>query len=155
MKHIRKFNENVDIVNEGIKDKLTKGLAALSLLVASCQSITPQEKEKLKNEIEVLDKQQKEKTSSISYYDGQILSKSEQVKNLETKLGILKSGKKPTYILTLKFQEHKMELSLDRISFEFDIPVDEEFYNESQIGEELGEGSRSFSIGDFFTTESI
>ena len=94
-----------------------------------------------------LDKQQKEKTSSISYYDGQILSKSEQVKNLETKLGILKSGKKPTYILTLKFQEHKMELSLDRISFEFDIPVDEEFYNESQIGEELWEGSRSFSIG--------
>ena len=37
--------------------------------------------------------------------------------------------------------------SVDRIDFEFEIPVDEEFYNESQIGRELGEGSRSFSFG--------
>ena len=39
-----------------------------------------------------------------------------------------------------------MELSLDRISFDFEIPVDEEFYNESKIGKKLGEGSRSFKF---------
>jgi hypothetical protein len=39
-----------------------------------------------------------------------------------------------------------MEFSLDRISFSFDVPVDEQFHKESEVGTRLGYGSRSFSL---------
>ena len=150
---MKKFSE-LQPQNEGLKDKLIGGLAALSMMISSCQSITPEEKARLQKEIEVLNKQEEHGKEMSNYYDSQLNSLRGQKDKLESdineakkKLGILQSGKTPKYILKLEFQEHKMELSVDRIDFEFEIPVDEEFYNESQIGRELGEGSRSFSFG--------
>lgn len=61
-------------------------------------------------------------------------------------LNILEKGRRPIYILKLRFQEHKMELSFDRISFEFEVPVDEKFYHDVKVGEKLANGSRTFSL---------
>jgi hypothetical protein len=154
---MNKFNnlliEN-NLQNEGVKDKIVGALFGLSALVSSCESITPEEKQRLKSEIEILAKQEQQDRKMADYYGTQVQQKQEmvrkldeEVKNLETKLGILKKGKKPRYILELHFQEHKMEISIDRIRFDFEIPVDEEFYNESEVGKELGSGSRVFSFG--------
>lgn len=149
---MKKFSQ-LEPHNEGIKSKLIGGLAALSMMISSCQSISPEEKARLTTEIESLNKQESQEKNMVTYYDSQIESlknqKDElenQIKESKIKLGILKSGKQPKYILKLRFQEHKMELSLDRIKFEFEIPVDEEFYKESVIGKKLGEGSRAWSF---------
>jgi hypothetical protein len=151
MKYLKKYNDNV---NEALMDKIASGLIGLSMMVSSCDSITPEEKQRLQTEIESLSKQEQQDRKMVNYYDAQVQQKQEkvsdldeQVKHLETKLGILKKGKKPRYVLELHFQEHKMEISLDRIDFDFEIPVDEQFYNESEIGKELGSGSRAFSFG--------
>lgn len=140
---INKFNNLVvenELQTEGVRNKLLGALFGLSALVSSCESITPEEKQRLKNEIEVLAKQEQKDKQMVGKLD-------QEVKDLETKLGILKKGKKPRYVLKLRFQEHKMELSFDRISFDFEIPVDEEFYNESEIGKQLGKDSRALTIG--------
>ncbi len=159
---IKKFNQFDEQQNEGLKDKLIGGLAALSMMISSCQSISPEEKLRLEKEIEVLNKQEIHGKEMTGYYDSHLNSLRDQKNKLESdikeakiKLGILKSGKRPTYILKLKFQEHKMELSVDRIDFEFEIPVDEIFYNKSKVGEKLGEGSRSFTIGHDADVEVI
>jgi hypothetical protein len=73
-------------------------------------------------------------------------SLTEEISFHESKKMVYDSGKIPVYMLTLHFQEHKMEISFDRISFSFDVPVDEQFYKECKIGEELGYGSRSFKL---------
>lgn len=149
MKYLKKYNQDI---NEGLKEKIASGLIGLSMMISSCDSITPEEKQRLQNEIEILAKKEDQDRKMINYYDSKVADKREKVqsledeiKHLETKLGILKKGKTPRYILKLHFQEHKMELSLDRISFDFEIPVDEQFYKESEIDKELGEGSRSFT----------
>lgn len=151
---MKKFSQLEEVQNEGIKTKLMGGLAALSMMISSCQSITPEEKARLKAEIEELNKQEEQGKEMSKFYDEQLENLRNEKSKLENeileskkKLSILKSGRQPKYILKLKFQEHKMELSIDRIDFEFEVPVDEEFYNESEIGKELGEGSRSFSFG--------
>ena len=90
----------------------------------------------------------------VNYYDDQNKSKLDsiqglqsQILELEKELGILKSGKQPKYILKLHFEEHKMDpTDFDLIEFDFEIPVDKDFYNESEIGKELGEGSRFFDL---------
>ena len=70
-----------------------------------------------------------------------------EIKYLEEKLKILKKGKKPLYVLTLEFEEHKADpLDLDKIRFEFEIPVDEEYFKSSNIGDELGSGKRFMSL---------
>jgi|ERR1035437_837992 hypothetical protein len=152
---MKKFsNLQVEPQNEGLKSAIASGLAGLSMLISSCQSITPEEKSKLKHEIEILNQQEAKGKDMVNYYHQQSGTEQEtlegldaQIKEAKKKLGILESGREPRYILKLKVQEHKFELSVDRIEFEFKIPVDEQFYNESEVGQQLGEGSRSFSIG--------
>lgn len=150
---MRKFS-NLERQDEGLKSKLIGGLAALSLMISSCQSISPEEKARLQKEIEELNAQEKQGKDMVNYYDSQMQnlkdSKSKlekEIEEMKKELGILKSGRAPKYILKLEFQEHKMELSFDRIDFQFEVPVDEQFYKESEIGKQLGEGSRSFSFG--------
>lgn len=128
---------------------------AIALVMCSCgQPITKEEKAKLESEITSLNEQVRAAQINRDIYEEQVKAEldklttlNEKLAVLETKLGIVENGKTPKYILKLKFQEHKFELSIDRISFEFEVPVDEQFYNESTIGSELGEGSRSFSLG--------
>ena len=150
---MKKFSQ-IERQDESIKTKLVGGLAALSMMISSCQSISPEEKARLQKEIEQLNKQEDHGKEMVKYYDNQMedlrSAKSKlqnEIDDMKKELGILKSGKTPRYILKLEFQEHKMELSVDRIDFQFEIPVDEQFYKESKIGRELGEGSRSFSFG--------
>ena len=38
---------------------------------------------------------------------------------------------------------------IDVMQFSFDIPVDEQYYNENKIGKLLVEGSRPFKFGNF------
>lgn len=118
------------------------------LFLFSCgPTITPEEKVRLTNEITKLSATENNLLKSVNDLRDEYSDLNYEVSELKTEKQIYKSGKKPVYVLTLHFQEHKMELSLDRISFSFDIPVDEQFYKESEIGKELGEGSRSFSFG--------
>jgi len=149
---MKKFSQ-LEKTNESLKEKIASGLIGLSMMVSSCDSITPEEKQRLQTEIQTLAKQEQEDRKKVDYYDAQVEAKRKQVqvlddeaKHLSTKIGILKKGKTPKYILKLEFREHKMDLSLDKIHFEFEIPVDEQFYKESEIGKELAEGSRAFSM---------
>jgi hypothetical protein len=119
----------------------------LLLFISSCgPSYTPEEEKRLKNEIIRLS----DERNKISNEYRTLRNQSEELKNqvqvYETKKEIYEKGKTPVHILTLHFQEHKMEISFDRISFSFDVPVDEEFYNESKVGTRLGNGSRSFKL---------
>jgi hypothetical protein len=69
-----------------------------------------------------------------------------EISVMEVKKNVYQKGKTPVYILTLHFQEHKMELSWDRISFDFEVPVDEYFYNECKVGEQIGSGRRTMKL---------
>ena len=154
---INKFNNLLNenkLQTESIKDKIIGSLIGLSALVSSCESITPEEKQRLKSEIETLAKQQAHDKKMTNYYDLQVSNKQDKVRDLETEIKyleekhkILKKGKKPLYVLTLEFEEHKADpLDLDKIRFEFEIPVDEEYFKSSNIGDELGSGKRFMSL---------
>ena len=134
---------------------MKKILIYLSVLfLTSCgQSITKEEKERLKIEIQNLNQSQSTSTSQLNTINSQLHSQlvylqqvQDQILQKKTELQILQSGRVPRYILKLHFQEHKFELSMDRIEFDFEIPVDEKFYNESTSGSELGSGSRFMSF---------
>lgn len=126
----------------------------LTVLFASCgQPITHEEESRLKNSITALTKLNAEaisNTNKAERYLNQRYQESLQLDQLiaekKQALNILEKGRRPVYILKLRFQEHKMELSFDRISFEFEVPVDEQFYHDVKVGEKLANGSRSFSL---------
>jgi hypothetical protein len=151
MKYLKKYNSEI---NEGLKQKIASGLIGLSMMVSSCDSITPEEKQRLQTEIESLSKQEQEDRKKVDFYDAQVESKKRQVqllddevKHLASKIGILKKGKKPLYVLTLYFFEQKGDpLDLDRIKFEFEIPVDEDYYKNCKEGDVLGQDNRFMSI---------
>lgn len=115
-------------------------------IITSCDRITPEEKQRLTNEINRLDKQVGPLRETVSHLEDKRDSLNEDISFLESKKTIYKTGKTPVYMVTLHFQEHKMEISFDRISFSFDVPVDEQFYKECRVGEQLGSGSRSFKL---------
>lgn len=129
-------------------------LFTILVLLSSCgQPITHEEETRLQNSIISLNKLETDARDNLSKANRYLDEKYQESRKLDEtisdkkkELNILEKGRKPKYILKLHFQEHKMELSLDRISFDFEVPVDEEFYKESQIGEKLGKGSRSFKL---------
>ena len=134
-------------MNQTIKHMKTKLLVIVTLLLSACgPSYTPEEETRLKNSITNLNSEQSKLLSDVNSLRNEYDNLNYEVSELKTEKKIYSSGKTPVYILTLHFQEHKMELSLDRISFSFDIPVDEQFYKESKEGTELGHGSRSFKL---------
>lgn len=126
----------------------------LTLLFASCgQPITNEEETRLQNSIINLNKLETDARNKLDKTERYLEKRYQESKNVdrliaENKkiLNILEKGRRPVYILKLKFQEHKMELTFDRISFEFEVPVDEKFYHEAQVGEKLAEGSRWFNL---------
>lgn len=124
-----------------------KLLTIITLLLSACgPSYTPEEEARLKKEITRLNHERDKVRDEYRLYQGQADQLKYEIQEYETKKEIYEKGKTPVYILTLHFQEHKMELSFDRISFSFDVPVDEQFYKESKIGTQLGHGSRSFKL---------
>ena len=124
-----------------------KLLTIITLLLSACgPSYTPEEEVRLKKEITRLNHERDKVRDEYRLYQGQADQLKYEIQEYETKKEIYEKGKTPVYILTLHFQEHKMELSFDRISFSFDVPVDEQFYKESKIGTQLGHGSRSFKL---------
>jgi hypothetical protein len=137
-------------------------IATVVLLSACGQPITPEEKAKLEGQIASLNQQEAVARSKndqayleLVRVKQDLESTMNQIQETKTELGILKQGRQPLYVLKLHFREHKMELSIDRISFDFEIPVDEKFYKESVIGEKLGSGSRTFSFGHSGTIKVI
>ena len=119
---------------------------AVIVLLSSCDRITPEEKQRLTVEIAQLDKEVGPLKQTVTSMKDTRDLLNEEIQFLESKKKVYESGKTPVYMLTLHFQEHKMEISLDRISFSFDVPVDEQFYKECKIGQQLGSGSRSFKL---------
>jgi len=124
-----------------------KLLLITSLFLTACgPSYTPEEEIRLKNSITSLNSERSSLLTDVNSLRKEYDNLNYEVSELKTEKKIYSSGKTPVYILTLHFQEHKMELSFDRISFSFDVPVDEKFYKESKEGTELGHGSRSFKL---------
>jgi hypothetical protein len=124
-----------------------KQLGFLLLLISSCgPTYTPEEEIRLKNEIIRLSGERNKIRNEYWSLQDQSRVLNNQLREYEVKKKIYEDGKIPVYVLTLHFQETKMEFSLDRISFSFDVPVDEQFYKESEVGTRLGYGSRSFSL---------
>ena len=95
--------------------------------------------------VEIKDKSEKLE-DSVEQHIKLCDSLTQQVRDYRTKKEIYGKGKTPVYIVTLHFQEHKMEVSWDRISFDFEVPVDEYFYNECKVGEQLGSGRRTMKL---------
>lgn len=117
----------------------------LIAILSSCTPLSEQEKE-LKTRVENLKSESSSLSSDILGQKQNLKHLSQEVSTYETRRDIHNMGKTPVYILTLHFQEHKMELSWDRISFDFEIPVDEYFYNECRVGEQLGSGRRTMKL---------
>ncbi len=126
--------------------KTVTNIVLFCLLLTSCDRITPEEKKRLTKEIQELDSRVIPLRENVRLLEKINDSLTEEISFHESKKIVYDSGKIPVYMLTLHFQEHKMEISFDRISFSFDVPVDEQFYKECKIGEELGYGSRSFKL---------
>jgi len=118
-----------------------------ALLIASCTPPSPAKVEQgwEKRVSELQDKSNKLE-DSIKQHTKLCDSLTQEIYNYTAKKEIYRKGKTPVYIVTLHFQEHKMELSWDRISFDFEVPVDEYFYNECRIGEQLGSGRRTMKL---------
>ena len=114
-------------------------------ILSSCTPLSEQEKE-LKTRVESLKSELSSLYSDVLNQKQNLKHLSEEVSSYETKRDIHNMGKTPVYIVTLHFQEHKMEISWDRISFNFEIPVDEFFYNECRVGEQLGSGRRTMKL---------
>jgi hypothetical protein len=125
---------------------MKKILYIFILFTVSCSRITPEEKQRLTSDIHSLYQQTTTLQKKVDILESEKDTLEEDIKFLESKKIIYELGKIPVYVLTLHFQEHKMEISFDRISFSFDVPVDEQFYKECKIGEEIGRGSRSFKL---------
>ena len=117
----------------------------LIAILSSCTPLSEQEKE-LKTRVENLKSELSSLSSDVLNQKQNLKHLSEEVSSYETKQNIHNMGKTPVYILTLHFQEHKMEISWDRISFDFEVPVDEYFYNECKVGEQLGSGRRTLKL---------
>jgi hypothetical protein len=115
------------------------------VLLSSCTPLSEQDKI-LEKRIQALTVKADKLRDSIDERLRVSDSLTREITYIEGKKSVYSKGKTPVYVLTLHFQEHKMELSWDRISFSFEIPVDEQFYKECQVGEELGSGSRSFKL---------
>ena len=114
--------------------------------VSSCTpSLTEQDK-MLQKDVKRLSVEVNKLVDSVDQHVKLCDSLKQEISIMESKKNVYQKGKTPVYILTLHFQEHKMELSFDRISFSFNVPVDEQFYKECNIGEQLGRGSRSFKL---------
>lgn len=115
------------------------------MFFASCTPLSEQDKI-LQDKVNKLYEQSQRLEDTVEVNKQICDSLQQEIHIYESKKTIYGNGKIPVYILTLHFQEHKMEISFDRISFSFDVPVDEQFYKECTIGEELGRGSRSFKL---------
>lgn len=120
-------------------------LFLITLFFASCTPLSEQDKI-LQDKVNKLYEQSQRLEDTVEVNKQICDSLQQEIHIYESKKTIYGNGKIPVYILTLHFQEHKMEISFDRISFSFDVPVDEQFYKECTIGEELGRGSRSFKL---------
>lgn len=120
-------------------------LFLITLFFTSCTPLSEQDKI-LQDKVNKLYEQSQRLEDTVEVNKQICDSLQQEIHIYESKKTIYGNGKIPVYILTLHFQEHKMEISFDRISFSFDVPVDEQFYKECTIGEELGHGSRSFKL---------
>jgi hypothetical protein len=120
----------------------------LSLLVfiSSCTKPLSQQEKDLEVRVNALSSQIDVLSRNIDVRSKLCDSLTQQVHDHRVKREIYNTGKTPVYIVTLHFQEHKMEISWDRISFNFEIPVDEFFYNECKVGEQLGSGRRTMKL---------
>jgi hypothetical protein len=125
MKNLKRFDDynNIDTQNEGVKTGLLSGLAALSMMISSCEGIKPKEFEKIQNQIDTL-KKEESLGDTTSYKD---------------------QSKPKRYIVTFRFRELYSELTINKVDFTFDIPVDEEYYNKCQVGELVERDVRSFT----------
>jgi hypothetical protein len=93
-----------------------------------------------------------------------VLKLDAQVRNGHKTLGMLKhdtnwvkyinSGKRPMYILTLKFKKKRVNpfdvggaIKDEMNSFEFDVPVDKRFYDKQRVGSTVAD---NFKTASFF-----
>jgi hypothetical protein len=114
--------------------------------VSSCTpSLTEQDK-MLQKDVKRLSVEVNKLVDSVDQHVKLCDSLQKEISVMEVKKNVYQKGKTPVYILTLHFQEHKMELSWDRISFDFEVPVDEYFYNECKVGEQIGSGRRTMKL---------
>lgn len=118
-----------------------------TLFLFSCDPPSLSEQERtLKGRVDKLSGEVNVLMDSVEQHTKLCDSLTQEIRNHRTKKEIYRKGKTPVYIVTLHFQEHKMELSWDRISFDFEVPVDEYFYNECKVGEQLGSGRRTMKL---------
>jgi len=118
----------------------------LLVFISSCSKPLSQQEKDLEVRVNNLSTKINELSRGIDVRSKLCDSLTQQVHDHRVKREIYNMGKTPVYIVTLHFQEHKMEISWDRISFNFEIPVDEFFYNECKVGEQLGSGRRTMKL---------
>ena len=95
MKNLKRFDDynNIDTQNEGVKTGLLSGLAALSMMISSCEGIKPKEFEKIQNQIDTL-KKEESLGDTTSYKD---------------------QSKPKRYIVTFRFRELYSELTINKV----------------------------------------
>ena len=127
-----------------------------AILLISCENETDVKSDidRLRMERTQLYKETNKLTTKISSLSDSIKVLSEEVNILNTK----KSGCKPIFMVKIKLKQSRMSLSIsehvkdDMNAIEFELPVNEEFYNSVQVNTKIVD---EFRAGSFIVNGCI
>lgn len=126
------------------------------LFLSSCEN-----KVDISNDITKLELKRKDLQSTIILMENKIHSANKLNKKLEEELYIKKlisKGKQPKYIIKFRLKQSHLSLSIkthikdEMNAIEFDLPVDKEFYNKVDVGDEVVD---EFRAGSFIMNGSF
>lgn len=133
-----------------------KFLLFITLLLFSCESTNDVQSDidKLRTERSKLESEVNHKNNTISQLDATIGSKNETLKEMDIYL----DGDKPLYVLSIELSQSHFTIDIEEHikdamnAIEFDMPVDKDFYDNVQVGDEILD---NFRMGSFIMNGSL
>lgn len=125
-----------------------------SVLLFSCENEKDVQSDidKLRETRTTLSKEVREYSSQVSSMKQSTISLNKQITDKSKELLILKEGRQPRYILSLRLKQSRFSLDLGKHAkdamnaIEFDLPVDKQLYDQVRVGTELVDDFRSGSF---------
>lgn len=150
-------------VNEDLKSKIAAGmLGAATLATPSCgPDISPEHKKELETEITNLEQQKDKQSDSVDFLVKRKELIQKQVSELEQELVTLnkiKKGERPVYIIKVELSQSHFTLDIEQHmkdasnSIEFELPVDKDYYNKVEVGQNIVD---EFRIGSLIFSGSF
>lgn len=120
------------------------------LFLLSCES-----KQDIQNDITKLEHRRQELYKTVHDLDQHIIQQTQQKTELDEDLyakHLISKGETPKYIIKFRLKQSHLSLSISKHikdemnAIEFDLPVDKEFYNKVNLGDEVID---EFRVGSF------